>query len=72
MENKKAQQGLMGVVIFGAIAAVVAIIMVEVFNDVYDGSKLNGTTRTVFSNIPVFIGLAVLVGIAVGSFVGMR
>jgi cell division protein FtsX len=80
--QKKAQMGgLAGGVIALAIAGVVALIMVSVYNDVanaaidHNGSginSINGSTKTVFENIPVFVGLLILLAAAGGFAFGRR
>ena len=84
--KKKAQAGLVGGVLALAIAGVVAIIMVGVYNQVYNDDvtiqnetqggytcpenatchPINGSTAAVFSNIPVFIGLLIILAAAGG------
>ena len=65
---KKAQTGLVGAVVGIAIAAVVAVICVQIYNSVGNAAissgALNGTTKTVALNIPVFIFLGLLVSAA--------
>jgi hypothetical protein len=88
MQKKGQMGGLAGGAIAIAIAGVVGIIMISVYNGVFNNqiprlknttscglsgadsnvSCINGTTRTVFENIPVFIGILVLLG-AVGGFI---
>lgn len=74
---KKAQMGgLAGGVVLLGIAAVVAIIMVGVYNDVYNTQlktgTLNSSTKTVFGNVTVFIGLLILLAAAGGFVIGRR
>lgn len=61
---KKGMTGLVGAVVGIAIAAVVAIITVQIYNSVYTAAAFNGTTKTVAQNIPVFIFLGLLVAAA--------
>ena len=74
--SKKGQMGgLAGGVVLLGISAVVGIIMVSVYNSVFNGeptSSLNGSTRTVFENVPVFIGLLILLAAAGGFAFGRR
>ena len=72
-KEKKAQGGLAGGVVLLGISAVVAIIMVTVYNTVFNATTtLNGSTRTVFQNVPVFIGLLILLAAAGGFAVSRR
>lgn len=76
MKTKNAQSGLVGAVVGVAIAAVVAVITVQIYNSIYttatisNGSCgeftacLNGTSKTVAQNIPVFVFLGLLVAAA--------
>lgn len=83
---------MVGGVVGIALVAVIAIIMVAIYGDVFNDqiprlknastcgmagadsnvSCLNGTTRTVFENIPVFIGILVLLGAVGGFAIGRR
>ena len=74
MQKKGQVGGLAGGVVLLGIAAVVAIIMTTVYNDVFNaqGATLNGSTKTVFKNVPVFIGLLILLAAAGGFALGRR
>lgn len=75
MQKKGQIGGLAGGVVLLGISAVVGIIMVSVYNSVFNDqptSSLNGSTRTVFENVPVFIGLLILLAAAGGFAVGRR
>lgn len=75
MQKKGQIGGLAGGVVLLGISAVVGIIMVSVYNSVFNDqpqTSLNGSTRTVFENVPVFIGLLILLAAAGGFAVGRR
>jgi hypothetical protein len=75
MQKKGQMGGLAGGVVLLGISAVVGIIMVSVYNSVFNGqarSSLNGSTRTVFENVPVFIGLLILLATVGGFMVGRK
>ena len=74
--QKKGMTGIIGTVIGVGIAAVVAVICVQIYNSIYTTSTItngtcgeftaciNGTSKTVAQNIPVFIFLGLLVAAA--------
>ena len=80
--SKKAQMGGMPAAVIGlGIAGVVAVIMVSVYNSVANAAidhnntgrnSINGSAKTVFKNIPVFIALLILLGAGGGFAIGRR